>query len=350
MRLKVLGARYNIQIGQRSEQNARPVEIDIAPWLEQWPTGLGIVTVKRPGDRQYYVAANVHQDNQERLLIWTPDLTDTEIVTVDKPVLVQVVFSDGDTTLARTPVWECRVAPSLPGTEGTAPEAQTPWITELLQAAATTTANAQAAQQSANAAAESAQQALLRKLDAQMYSNSAAQSAIQSEYERRLAQGAAEQAQQFENSAFDAAHQATDAVANIGMSASAAAESAQRAEQAATRASGSAQTATEKAAESAASLARVVELNSATQLAATEVSANAASVDAQTIQAVQAANYAADSRDRAEAAAVRAESALDDRGIIDFYILSNGHLIQEYSQGSEDIVFGLNNGRLEVAY
>lgn len=131
----ITGTIYNINVGRCGESASHDIVIDIKPWLDLWPEGVGLVLLKRPKDKTYYTALNVRQDNVEKTLTWRPDAIDTDQVTKDKPLLIQVVYSNGQTVIARAPVWLGRVEPSLIGTDSYSLAFEAPWVTQILQAA-----------------------------------------------------------------------------------------------------------------------------------------------------------------------------------------------------------------------
>lgn len=342
-KLKVTGQRYNIQIGHRGESAARPIVIDIADWLEQWPQGLAVVLVKRPKDRQYYAARNTLQSRDDRILTWKPDATDTEYVAIDPPVEVQVVFSDGDVVLAKTPVWLCRVMPSLDGTETTPPSTESPWIAEVLSAAVQAHQDADRAEQSANEADISRQQA-----------EAAAESAAES------AEAASDASEEAGRWAEVSTHNARTSIAAIAI----AAASARLAEEHANAAVEAADRAEERsgqtilAAETVGTV--IAQINTATAVVDDLVNQADTHEDNARMYSDSAAASARDAAaqagrsenaaDQAENAAIRAAASVDNRGIIEFYLDENGHCIEEYTNGADDIIFSIVDGRLGVEF
>lgn len=134
--------------GVQGENEARSIQFDITPWVEELGDGAVTATAKRSQDSQPY-PVTVTKDGTT--VTWKPTSTDTAFAGVGSFQLEYTV----DDVLAKTCIWSTMVAPSL-DPAGDPPDPYDNWLAEMRQIAADALQDAQDADASADAAASSA--------------------------------------------------------------------------------------------------------------------------------------------------------------------------------------------------
>lgn len=136
--------------GVQGENEARSIQFDITPWVEELGDGAVTATAKRSQDSQPY-PVTVTKDGTT--VTWKPTSTDTAFAGVGSFQLEYTV----DSVLAKTCIWSTMVAPSL-DPAGDPPDPYDNWLAEMRQIAADALQDAQDADASADAAASSAEE------------------------------------------------------------------------------------------------------------------------------------------------------------------------------------------------
>ena len=131
--------------GVQGENEARSIQFDITPWVEELGDGAVTATAKRSQDSQPY-PVTVTKDGTT--VTWKPTSTDTAFAGVGSFQLEYTV----DDVLAKTCIWSTMVAPSL-DPAGDPPDPYDNWLAEMRQIAADALQSAQDAEQSAQDAA-----------------------------------------------------------------------------------------------------------------------------------------------------------------------------------------------------
>lgn len=176
-----------IEIGVVGENEAKIIEIDVRPWLSKWPDARFGITATRPGEETSYPCQSVLENG---ILKWIVNSGDVAISGRGK----MDVRAYQDTIVAKTPVIMTIIEPTMPGTEGEAPEAEQGWID---QAHGYQIASEKAAREAKDAAREAAQDAN----DAEQAASNAAQHAQAAETAKQQAVTAAQDAKQHAASA-----------------------------------------------------------------------------------------------------------------------------------------------------
>lgn len=126
-----IGRLTRLTLGFEGESNARPIEIDMTDWLEDWPGAAVGLLLMRPGEETFYPAATTMQDNVMR---YVPTRADVEI---SGEGLAQIVLTDANDVELRSRVVKTVVEASLPGSvAGTPDEPMQPFVDQVLDAAA----------------------------------------------------------------------------------------------------------------------------------------------------------------------------------------------------------------------
>ena len=148
-----IGKLTKLPLGMQGENKARTIQINMKDWLEDWPGAAIVLTVKRPGDSNFYPA---DIDLEGNVLSWT--LTRADVANAGEGE-AQLVLKNGDDVELRSRVVRTVVEESLSGTLTDAPMPQENWITSVLATGETSKANAKAAADSASEAKASAEAA-----------------------------------------------------------------------------------------------------------------------------------------------------------------------------------------------
>ena len=127
--------------GVQGENEARSIEFDITPWVEELGNGACTATAKRPTDTTPYPVTVTRSGN---VVTWKPDSTDTAIEGLGA---FQLSFSIDD-VVAKTRIWNTKIAPSLVGA-GDPPDPYDDWLQDLRDIAADALQDAQDADASA---------------------------------------------------------------------------------------------------------------------------------------------------------------------------------------------------------
>lgn len=108
----------NLLLGHQGEKNVTSYEFDVSSWLEEYPSGLMTVNVRRPGETklQVYPATGITMSNG--VLVWVVDDVDTalagrgsisltmstpEITNVKSTPLIATVIKEGNICTAEVP-------------------------------------------------------------------------------------------------------------------------------------------------------------------------------------------------------------------------------------------------------
>ena len=134
--------------GVQGENEARSIQFDVTPWVEELGDGAVTATAKRSQDSQPY-PVTVTKDGTT--VTWKPTSTDTAFAGVGSFQLEYTV----DDVLAKTCIWSTMVAPSL-DPAGDPPDPYDNWLAEMREIEASAIQAAQDADESADAAAASA--------------------------------------------------------------------------------------------------------------------------------------------------------------------------------------------------
>lgn len=145
--------------GVQGENEARSIQFDITPWVDELGDGAVTATAKRPQDSQPY-PVTVTKDGTT--VTWKPTSTDTAFAGVGSFQLEYTV----DSVLAKTCIWSTMVAPSL-DPAGDPPDPYDNWLAEMRQIAADAIQAAQDAEQSAQDAADEVENAQAEVVNAQ---------------------------------------------------------------------------------------------------------------------------------------------------------------------------------------
>ena len=127
--------------GVQGENEARSIEFDITPWVEELGNGACTATAKRPTDTTPYPVTVTRSGN---VVTWKPNSTDTAIEGLGA---FQLSFSIDD-VVAKTRIWNTKIAPSLVGA-GDPPDPYDDWLQDLRDIAADALQDAQDADASA---------------------------------------------------------------------------------------------------------------------------------------------------------------------------------------------------------
>ena len=127
--------------GVQGENEARSIQFDITPWVEELGDGAVTATAKRSQDSQPYPVTVTKDGN---IVTWKPTSTDTAYAGVGSFQLEYTV----DSVLAKTCIWSTMVAPSL-DPAGDPPDPYDNWLAEMRQIAADALQDAQDADASA---------------------------------------------------------------------------------------------------------------------------------------------------------------------------------------------------------
>lgn len=126
-----IGRLTRLTLGFEGESNARPIEIDMTDWLEDWPGAAVGLLLMRPGDETFYPAATTMQDGVMR---YVPTRADVEI---PGDGLAQIVLTDANDVELRSRVVKTVVEASLPGSvAGTPEDPMQPFVDQVIGAAA----------------------------------------------------------------------------------------------------------------------------------------------------------------------------------------------------------------------
>lgn len=126
-----IGRLTRLALGYEGESNARPIEINMADWLADWPGAAVGLLLMRPGEDTFYPAKTKTEGGVMR---YVPARADLEI---PGEGLAQIVLTgEGDVEL-RSRVVKTVVAASLPGSVADAPEEpMQPFVDAVIDAAA----------------------------------------------------------------------------------------------------------------------------------------------------------------------------------------------------------------------
>lgn len=127
--------------GVQGENEARSIQFDITPWVEELGDGAVTATAKRSQDSQPYPVTVTKDGNT---VTWKPTSTDTAFAGVGSFQLEYTV----DDVLAKTCIWSTMVAPSL-DPAGDPPDPYDNWLAEMREIAADALQDAQDADASA---------------------------------------------------------------------------------------------------------------------------------------------------------------------------------------------------------
>lgn len=126
-----IGQLTRLTLGFEGESNARPIEIDMTDWLEDWPGAAVGLLLMRPGEENFYPAATTMQAGVMR---YVPTRADVEI---PGEGLAQIVLTDANDVELRSRVVKTVVEASLPGSvAGTPEDPMQPFVDQVLDAAA----------------------------------------------------------------------------------------------------------------------------------------------------------------------------------------------------------------------
>lgn len=114
--------------GVQGENEARSIQFDVTPWVEELGDGVVTATAKRSQDSQPYPVTVTKIGNT---VTWKPTSTDTAFAGVGSFQLEYTV----DSVLAKTCIWSTMVAPSL-DPAGDPPDPYDNWLAEMRQIAA----------------------------------------------------------------------------------------------------------------------------------------------------------------------------------------------------------------------
>ena len=128
--------------GVQGENEARSIQFDITPWVEELGSGAVTATAKRPTDAAPY-PVTVTRDGTT--VTWKPTSTDTAYEGVGSFQLEYTV----DSVLAKTCIWSTQIAPSL-DPAGDPPDPYDNWLADMREIAADAIQAAQDAEQSAD--------------------------------------------------------------------------------------------------------------------------------------------------------------------------------------------------------
>lgn len=113
-----------IILGQRGENLANEIQIDVSKWLEKCPDANFSISVIRPDEELPYLAASTLNGN---ILTWTPDAGDTALPGIGK---MEICAVSGDRIL-KTPVVVTQVYDCLYDDPSDPPEAAQGWLAQL---------------------------------------------------------------------------------------------------------------------------------------------------------------------------------------------------------------------------
>lgn len=126
-----IGRLTRLSLGYEGENKARPMEINVAEWLSDWPGASVGLLLQRPGEDSFYPAA-VKVENG--VLYYTPTRADVEI---PGEGLAQIVLTNAEDVELRSRVVRTKIEESLPGSAGEAPEEpMQPFVDQVIDAAA----------------------------------------------------------------------------------------------------------------------------------------------------------------------------------------------------------------------
>lgn len=126
-----IGRLTRLVLGMEGESNARPIEINMADWLEDWPDAAVGLLLMRPGEETFYPASTNMDGNVMR---YVPTRADVEI---PGEGLAQIVLTDANDVELRSRVVKTVVEASLPGSVAGVPEEpMRPFVDQVLDAAA----------------------------------------------------------------------------------------------------------------------------------------------------------------------------------------------------------------------
>ena len=125
--LRTFGGR-RICIGKQGENLATRIDVDVAPWKTEYPTGtISLFVVPPVGNG--YLAALEENGNTVRWLIRD---TDTASIGIGK---VELILKDADGTVIKSATAHTSCVPSVSSSEPSdPPEAIRPWVEQILDA------------------------------------------------------------------------------------------------------------------------------------------------------------------------------------------------------------------------
>ena len=162
-----IGKLTKLPLGMQGENKARTIQINMKDWLEDWPGAAIVLTVKRPGDSNFYPA---DIDLEGNVLSWT--LTRADVANAGEGE-AQLVLKNGDDVELRSRVVRTVVEASLSGTLTDAPAPEENWITNVLATGETAKLNAKAAADSASVAVAAAEETAGAAEEARQHSENA---------------------------------------------------------------------------------------------------------------------------------------------------------------------------------
>lgn len=124
-----IGKLTRIPLGMQGENNSRSIQVDMKAWLDDWPGATINLLVRRPGEDGFYPANTVINDG---VLTWVPTRADVLIAGEGE---AQFILTDADDVELRSRVVKTVINESLSGTQGEAPDPETGWVAEVLDAA-----------------------------------------------------------------------------------------------------------------------------------------------------------------------------------------------------------------------
>lgn len=149
--------------GVQGENEARSIQFDITPWVEELGSGAVTATAKRPQDSQPYPVTVTKDGN---IVTWKPTSTDTAYEGVGS---FQLEYTVGG-VIAKTCIWSTQIAPSL-DPAGDPPDPYDNWLADMRQVAADALQSAQDAEQSAQDAADEVGNAQAEVYEAEAWAN-----------------------------------------------------------------------------------------------------------------------------------------------------------------------------------
>ena len=143
-----------IPLGVQGEKNARVIEINVRPWLNEWPDARIEITHQRHGEDAPYIAADT--EVEDGILRWKIGLAETAIPGMGEMMVTAI--SPIDDAIVKTADTNTDILPSLPDAElETPPDAHQGWVDRVLEETADNASQAESAAKRAEEAAERAE-------------------------------------------------------------------------------------------------------------------------------------------------------------------------------------------------
>ena len=125
-----IGKLTRLDLGRQGENRARVVAIDMNAWLEEFPGANIGMMLKRPGESTFYPAALEMEDG----------IIEFEVTRADVAIAgegeAQIILTNEDDVELRSRVVKTRIGESMSGTEVEAPDPETTFVTQVINAAA----------------------------------------------------------------------------------------------------------------------------------------------------------------------------------------------------------------------